>query len=46
MIALAVICVLGGFLLLPSLRPFINNAVDVLIEGAKYSAIILGETAK
>ncbi|TRZ96270.1 NADH/ubiquinone/plastoquinone (complex I) [bacterium] len=44
MIGLAVICVLGGFLLLPSLRFFLVNAVNVLLEGRDYARIVL-ETA-
>lgn len=41
MVCLAVICVAGGFLLLPSLRFFLNAAVDVLLEGTKYAGVIL-----
>jgi multicomponent Na+:H+ antiporter subunit D len=46
MICLAVICILGGFLLLPSLKFFLNNAADVLLEGKGYAGIILGEALK
>jgi len=41
MIGLAVICILGGFLLFPSLRFFLNDAAGVLLEGRDYAKIIL-----
>jgi multicomponent Na+:H+ antiporter subunit D len=41
MIILAVICLLGGLLLLPSLRNvFLQPAVDVLLRGGKYAEIV------
>jgi multicomponent Na+:H+ antiporter subunit D len=46
MVALAAICVIGGILLLPSLKFFLNGAVDVLLEGRKYADIVLGAAAK
>ena len=42
MVALSLICVLGGFLLLPSCKFFLNDAVNVLLEGKAYAEIVLG----
>lgn len=42
MVGLAVICLAGGLLLLPALRFFINDAVNVLLEGSRYTAAVLG----
>ncbi|MDP3143044.1 MAG: proton-conducting transporter membrane subunit [Candidatus Omnitrophota bacterium] len=41
MIVLAIICILGGFLLLPSLKPFMVDAVNVLLEGTNYARIVM-----
>lgn len=41
MISLAAICVLSGFLLLPSLRFFLNDAADVLLRGREYAKVVL-----
>jgi multicomponent Na+:H+ antiporter subunit D len=46
MVCLAVICIAGGVLLLPSLNFFINDAVNVLLEGKGYAATVLGAVAK
>ena len=43
MVALAVICILGGLLLLPSLKPFLSGAVDVVLQGRDYAWGVLGE---
>jgi len=43
---LAGICVFGGLLLLPQLKPFIGNAAGVLLEGTKYSGLVLGAATK
>ncbi|KPK97782.1 MAG: hypothetical protein AMJ95_07250 [Omnitrophica WOR_2 bacterium SM23_72] len=40
-VSLALICVLAGLLLLPSFRFFLNDAVNVLLEGRKYAAVVL-----
>jgi len=41
MVSLALICVFGGFLLLPSARFFLNDAAKVLLEGTQYAAKVL-----
>ncbi|MFH1128391.1 MAG: proton-conducting transporter membrane subunit [Candidatus Omnitrophota bacterium] len=41
MISLAIICILGGLLLLPSLKFFLSGAVKVLLEGNAYAGKIL-----
>ncbi len=46
MIALAVICCLGGLLLLPQLKFFLNDAVSAVREGTNYATIILRQAAK
>ncbi|MEW6101267.1 MAG: proton-conducting transporter membrane subunit [Candidatus Omnitrophota bacterium] len=42
MIALSVICVFGGLMLIPALRPFLDNAVSVLARGTEYSQAVFG----
>lgn len=42
MICLALICILGGLLLLPSLKFFLDGAVGVLLEGNAYAGAVLG----
>jgi multicomponent Na+:H+ antiporter subunit D len=46
MIVLAVICVFGGFLLLPSMRFFLDNAVHVLLRGTAYAGLVLEAATK
>lgn len=46
MIGLALICLLGGLLLLPSLRFFLEGAANVLLEGRRYAEIVLGASLK
>lgn len=46
MIALALICVIGGGMLLPSLRFFLDDAVDVLLKGTSYAKIVFEAAAK
>jgi formate hydrogenlyase subunit 3/multisubunit Na+/H+ antiporter MnhD subunit len=46
MVCLAGICIFGGLLLLPQFRPFVGNAAQVLLDGTKYSASVLGVTVK
>ncbi len=41
MVGLAVICLLAGFLLLPSLKFFLGHAVDALLVGTRYAEIVL-----
>jgi multicomponent Na+:H+ antiporter subunit D len=41
-VCLAIICILGGLLLLPSFRFFLNDAVNVLLQGRDYAGIVLG----
>jgi len=45
-VCLTGICVFGGLLLLPQLRPFVSNAADVLLQGVKYSGLVLEAAAK
>lgn len=42
MVCLAFICVFGGLMLLPSLRFFINDAVNVLMRGTSYANVVFG----
>ncbi|OGX19865.1 MAG: NADH/ubiquinone/plastoquinone (complex I) [Omnitrophica WOR_2 bacterium RBG_13_44_8b] len=42
MLILAAICVLGGFMLLPHLKPFLQSAVDVLLSGNGYKDAVFG----
>ncbi len=46
MVSLAVICILGGILLLPSLRFFINDAVNALLRGTGYATVVLEAAVK
>jgi len=46
LIGLAIICVLGGLLLLPSIKFFLNGAVDVLLQGKGYAEIVLEAASK
>lgn len=41
MVILAVICTVSGLLLIPSLRPFLDRAGDILLLGGNYQAIVL-----
>lgn len=41
MFALAIICILGGFMLLPGLRPFLDAAVNVVLKGTGYATTVL-----
>jgi len=42
MIILAVICVIGGILLIPIFKPFLQNAVNVLLLGTGYKDAVFG----
>ncbi|MFC1658155.1 complex I subunit 5 family protein [Candidatus Omnitrophota bacterium] len=42
MAGLALICLLGGLLLLPHLQGFLQQAVDVVLSGREYGNIVLG----
>ena len=42
MLILAIICVLGGFLLIPQFRPFLESAANVLLSGKGYAGIVFG----
>lgn len=46
MLGLAIICVLGGILLLPSFKPFLDSAVNVLLEGKDYARVVLEAALK
>jgi len=43
MISLALVCAIGGILLIPALREvFLQRATDVLLAGTKYASVIFG----
>jgi multicomponent Na+:H+ antiporter subunit D len=42
MIILAIICVIAGFLLIPIFKPFLQNAVNVLLLGNGYKDTVFG----
>ena len=42
MVALAIICVIGGLLALPALAGFISSASNVLTSGKDYAGLVLG----
>jgi len=46
MVGLAVICIVGGLLLLPPLKFFLSDAVNVLLEGRNYAHIVLEAASK
>ncbi len=46
MVSLAIICVFGGLLLLPSCRNFMDSAANVLVEGTRYAHTVLEVAAK
>jgi multicomponent Na+:H+ antiporter subunit D len=46
MIFLAVICIIAGLMLLPSLRFFLDDAVNVVTKGTSYGQAVLGAAAK
>jgi len=43
---LALLCIVGGLMLLPSMRFFISDAVQVITKGTSYSSIILEAVSK
>ncbi|MBN1869748.1 MAG: NADH/ubiquinone/plastoquinone (complex I) [Candidatus Omnitrophica bacterium] len=46
MVVLSVVCLIGGMLLIPSLRDiFLNRASDVIALGVNYAAIVLKEVS-
>jgi len=42
MIVLAIICVMGGLLIIPLFKPFLQSAVDVLLAGNGYKDAVFG----
>ncbi len=46
MIGLAIICCLGGLLLLPQFKFFLNDSVNVILEGTNYSRIVFEAVGK
>jgi multicomponent Na+:H+ antiporter subunit D len=46
MLSLAVICCLGGLLLLPNFKFFLNDAVNVLLEGTNYANKVFAAVAR
>ena len=45
-VCLAVICILGVLMLIPSLRFFLNDAVAVILKGTGYAGVVLEATIK
>lgn len=46
MLVLAVICIAGGLLLLPSLKGFLSQAAGVLLQGTQYSQLVFDAAAR
>ena len=46
MICLAIICIFGGLLLLPSFRFFLDGAVKTVLEGKSYAGIVFDAVLK
>lgn len=46
MVCLAIICIFGGLLLIPSLRFFLDDAVAVILKGTGYASVVLEAAAK
>lgn len=46
MVVLALICLLGGLLLLPGLRFFLDGAVNVLLAGKNYAGTVMEAAAR
>jgi len=46
MVGLALVCVLGGVMLLPHLRFILDDAVGVLLQGRNYAAVVLDAALK
>ncbi|OIO33678.1 MAG: NADH/ubiquinone/plastoquinone (complex I) [Candidatus Omnitrophica bacterium CG1_02_40_15] len=46
MVCLAIICIFGGLLLIPSLRFFLDDAVAVILKGTGYAGVVLEAAAK
>jgi len=42
MVILSVLCIIAGLILIPGLRGFIQQAVDVILAGKQYAGIVLG----
>jgi len=46
MISLAILCILASLMLLPSLRFFLDDAVNVITKGTSYAQAVFGAIAK
>jgi NADH:ubiquinone oxidoreductase subunit 5 (subunit L)/multisubunit Na+/H+ antiporter MnhA subunit len=46
MIVLTVICMVSGLLIAPSLKPFLQSAVDVLLTGSGYKDAVFSALIK
>ena len=46
MVCLAIICIFGGLMLIPSLRFFLDDAVAVILKGTGYASVVLEAAAK
>nr|MBU1327540.1 NADH/ubiquinone/plastoquinone (complex I) [Candidatus Omnitrophota bacterium] len=46
MVCLAVICIFGGLMLIPSFRFFLDDAVAVILKGTSYASVVLEAAAK
>jgi multicomponent Na+:H+ antiporter subunit D len=42
MVMLAILCIIAGLILIPSLQGFLKQAVDVILVGKQYANIVLG----
>ncbi len=46
MVCLAIICIFGGLMLIPSLRFFLDDAVAVILQGTGYASVVLEAAAR
>ena len=46
MVCLAIICIFGGLMLIPSLRFFLDDAVAVILKGTGYASVVLEAAVK
>lgn len=46
MVCLAIICIFGGLMLIPSLRFFLDDAVAVILKGTGYASVVLEAAAR
>jgi len=46
MLCLAIMCIAGGVMLLPFFKPFLTDAVNVLVEGTRYAETVMREAVR